>query len=199
MQCKYLTIEREYGSGGTQIARQLAKECSLPCYGREILEAVAKKRGITVDEIEEYEESVTSSFLYTVFMMTTLGSGQGNKLSDKEQVYVEELEAIRQMAENGPAIFLGHCASNALLKKKGVVKAFIRSPKEDKILRIRNEYGIEESRVESTRKYFDKKRARYYGTNTGKEWKSPENYDIILDSSSLGITGCVNVLKGLFS
>ena len=198
MQCKYLTIEREYGSGGTKIAELLAEECSLPCYGRKILEIVAQNRNITVDQIEEYEESVTGSFLYTIFMMSTIRSGQSNKLSEKEQVYVEEQEVIHQLAEDGPAIFLGHCASNALHDKKGVVKVFIRAPKEQKLSTIREEYGIEENLVESTRKYFDRKRANYYHTNTGKEWKNVDNYDIVLDSSTLGIKGCVDVLKGLF-
>lgn len=36
----YITIEREYGSGGTQIARKLSAITGVPCYGREILEKV---------------------------------------------------------------------------------------------------------------------------------------------------------------
>ena len=35
---RYVTIEREYGSAGTEIAKKLSKECEIPCYGREILE-----------------------------------------------------------------------------------------------------------------------------------------------------------------
>ena len=42
MKCNYITIEREYGSGGTKIARRLAEECGIPCYGQEILEAVSR-------------------------------------------------------------------------------------------------------------------------------------------------------------
>ena len=42
MRYKYITIEREYGSGGTEIARRVAEECGIPCYGKEILEFVAK-------------------------------------------------------------------------------------------------------------------------------------------------------------
>lgn len=38
----YITIEREYGSGGTKIARKLASITGVPCYGHEILEAVSK-------------------------------------------------------------------------------------------------------------------------------------------------------------
>ena len=46
MKFRYITIEREYGSGGTKIARKLSEVCGIPCYGREILEAVAKKQGL---------------------------------------------------------------------------------------------------------------------------------------------------------
>ena len=43
MKYQYITIEREFGSGGTRIGELLAKECKMPCYGREILECVARK------------------------------------------------------------------------------------------------------------------------------------------------------------
>ncbi len=49
MRFKYITIEREYGSGGTKIARRLAEECGLACYGQEILEAVSKTLNIPVE------------------------------------------------------------------------------------------------------------------------------------------------------
>ncbi|MFQ6806856.1 MAG: cytidylate kinase family protein [Lachnospiraceae bacterium] len=55
MKFRYITIEREYGSGGTKIGCELSKVSKVPCYGREILEAVAKKRGITEDQINRYE------------------------------------------------------------------------------------------------------------------------------------------------
>ena len=43
MKYNYITIEREYASGGTQIGEKLAKELGIPCYGREILEEVARQ------------------------------------------------------------------------------------------------------------------------------------------------------------
>ena len=44
---------------------------------------------------------------------------------------------------------------------------------------------------------FDKKRANYYYANTLRRWDDRNNYDIVLDSSSLGVEGCVAVLKPL--
>ena len=66
MKCNYITIEREYGSGGTKIARRLAEACNIACYGPEILEAVSKKNDVPVEHIQHYEESVPEGFLYFV-------------------------------------------------------------------------------------------------------------------------------------
>jgi cytidylate kinase len=198
MKCKYLTIEREYGSGGTKIAHRLAEECGLPCYGAEILEAVAKNRGVSVKEIERYEEKTTNSFLYTIFMMSRVQTGDTDMLPEEGHIYLEEHQEIQHLAAEGPAIFLGHCASEALRGWSGVVKVFIRAADEKKRLRIIEDYKIAENQVELTQKRFDKKRANYYNANTARDWHDMKNYDIVLDSSELGIDGCVSVLKGLF-
>lgn len=200
MKCNYLTIEREYGSGGTKIAQLLSQECHLPCYGREILEAVAKRKGISVERMEQYEEKATNSFLYTLVMMGRAQAGNSNMLTDEGAVYLEEQAEIQRIAMEGRAIFLGHCASEALKDQKGVVRVFIRSGNgEEKRQRIAADYGIGERDIAATQKFYDRKRANYYHANTSKNWKDFGNYDIVLDSAALGIDGCVAVLKGLFS
>ena len=199
MKFRYITIEREYGSGGTKIGRELSKVSGVPCYGREILEAVAKKRGITEDQINRYEESVTGSLLYTIFVMGRMQSGNQDMLTEEGKIFLDEQLEIRRLAMDGPAIFLGHCASEALRDQKGVIKVFIRSSDDQEVKkRIEEDYQITKDKVESTRRYYNKKRAGYFRANTGKEWKDLKNYDVVLDSSKLGIDGCVNVLKGLF-
>ena len=189
MKFRYITIEREYGSGGTKIARRLSEACGVPCYGHEILEAVAKKQGIPVERINQYEEKATGSVLYTMFVMSRA----------EGKVFLDEQLEIRRLATAGPAIFLGHCACDALKDQKGVVKVFIHSEDEEEIkARITKDYGIAPEDVESTRRYYNKKRAGYFRANTGNDWSNLKNYDVVLDSSKLGIEGCVNVLKGLF-
>ena len=199
MKFRYITIEREYGSGGTKIARKLSEVCGIPCYGREILEAVAKKQGIPVDRINQYEEKATGSLLYTMFVMSRVQTGDPNMLTEEGKVFLDEQLEIRRLATEGPSIFLGHCACDALKDQKGVVKVFIHSENEEEVKnRITKDYGIDQEKVDSIRRYYNKKRAGYFRANTGKEWKDLKNYDVVLDSSKLGIDGCVNLLKGLF-
>ncbi|MDD6800062.1 MAG: cytidylate kinase family protein [Firmicutes bacterium] len=113
MKISYLTIEREYGSGGTKIARRLAEETGIPCYGIEILEAVANEHGIQVSDINGYEETVTNSFLYSAYVMAKAASGNSDMLSTEGHIFVAEQAVIKRLADEGKSIFLGHCASEA--------------------------------------------------------------------------------------
>lgn len=197
MKYKYIAIEREYGSGGTEIARRLAEECGIKCYGREILEAVAKKQGATIEEIQRSEESVTNSFLCTVYALGQMQGGNTDILSREGKLFVAEQEFIRESAMEGSAIYLGHCASEAL-SGFDVLKVYIRcSDNAEKERRVADDYGIPKNGIKSTCKRFDNKRSKYYFANTSKRWDDLRNYDIVLDSAALGTDGCVAALKGL--
>mgnify|MGYP003536537519 CR=1 FL=1 len=198
MKCKYITIEREYGSGGTKIARLLSDKTGVPCFGQEILEEVSKENDISVETIEKYEEKATGSFLYSIYAMTQAVSGNSDMLTAEGHIYVAEQSVIKRLAAKGSAIFLGHCASEALKDEKGVVRIFIRcTNEEEKRKRIAADYGIAENQIDLTRRHFDKKRMNYYYANTARKWDDLKNYDIVLDSAVLGIDGCVNMLKSL--
>ena len=199
MKCNYITIEREYGCGGTEIARRLAEKCGIPCYGQEILEAVSRKNHVLVESIQHCEETVSGSFLYTLFMMSKSGAGDPDMLTKEGHIFLDEQREIERMAAKGPAIFLGHCAAEALKDYPGVARVFIRAEREAKRQRIIQEYEIPEQQADAVRKRFDNKRSRYYYANTARKWTNPENYDLILDSSRLGINRCVKILSGLLS
>lgn len=195
MKYRYITIEREYGSGGTQIARELSKRCGISCYGREIIEAVASDQNLSPSQIDTYEETVSNSFLYSVYLLSKAQIGDPDMLTKEGHIFIAEQEAIKNFAAAGPAVFVGHCASEALKDKNDLLKVFIHANKETKMKRVIEEYGISKHSAESTIQKFDRKRERYYYANTSHKWHEPDNYDLILDSSTLGVSGCVDVLE----
>lgn len=200
MKANYLTIEREYGSGGTEIARRLSEQTGIACYGRELLEAAAKELDLTVSAIERYEETVTNSFLYSAYVLAQTANGNADLLSREGHIFLTEQAVIRRFAQFGHAIFLGHCASEALKQRKDVVSVFIRcGDEEKKQQRIISEYGIDASDAERLQKQFDRKRSNYYYANTLKKWEDLRQYDIVLDSATLGFDGCVALLSGILS
>ena len=78
-----------------------------------------------------------------------------------------------------------------------MARVFIHASDADKHSRIMEDYHLAESQVDAARKRFDKKRANYYFANTAKHWADRANYDLVLNSSTLGIDGCVAVLSAL--
>ena len=195
---KYITIEREYGSGGTQIGKKLAERCQIPCYGEEILERASERLQISIDEIRQYEEKATNSVLYSIYMFCQTQALGSEMLSGEGKVFVEEQNAIKEFANQGSAIFLGHCAAEALKEADQLIRVFIQADEESKKKRITEEYGIAKQNINVVAKKNDKRRASYFAANTQKKWNDLKNYDIVLDSGTLGIEGCVNVLSGLF-
>ena len=84
---RYITIEREYGSGGTKIARALAARCEIPCYGQEILEKASEKLGVPPEEIRNYEEKATNSLLYSMYMVSQVQRGNWDMVSKEGKVF----------------------------------------------------------------------------------------------------------------
>lgn len=79
-----------------------------------------------------------------------------------------------------------------------MVKVFIRCSDENiKNQMIVDTYGIPADETEVVRRKFDKKRSNYYSINTEKKWRDFSEYDIVLDSATLGIEECVNILEVL--
>lgn len=197
MKFKYITIEREYGSGGTEIAEKLAQRFNIPVYGRQILEIAAANQNLSVEHLERYEESVSNSFLYSLFVMGQLNAGSSDILPTESKLYIEEHNTIISLANNGAGIFVGHCASEALKDFEGVLRVFIRADEKFKIKRAIENYGIEEKNAENVCKRYNKKRSNYYSFNTSSKWDDLKNYNIVLDSSVLGIDGCVEAIASL--
>lgn len=198
MKVRYITIEREYGSAGTQIAAAVAEKCGIPSYGREILEAVAQRQDVPVSALEQYEERVSGSFLYSMFVMSQSQTGDPDLVTPEVKLYVAETRQIREMAEQGPGIFVGHCACHALKEQEGVLRVFIRSDEKTKRERIIRDYHIDPQQADSVSRRVNRRRANYYSFCTRKKWNDLSNYDLVLDSSRLGVEGCASVLAAAF-
>lgn len=194
MKYDYVVIEREYGSGGTGMGKLLSEKTNIPCYGSEILEGVSAKLQIPISDIQQYEESTTNSFLYSIYAFGKMNDGSGNFLSRENHIFLEEQQLIREYALHGPAIFVGRCAASALVDKR-VLKIYIHAEPEIRKQRAVREYGIPENMADSTMAKYDRKRKNYYLVNTGKKWNDWSNYDMILDSGTLGVETCVQIIQ----
>lgn len=65
-----ITIGRQFGSGGREIGKRLAKKLDIPYYDKELLAKAAKDSGLCTDYLEERDERSTNSLLYSFVMGT---------------------------------------------------------------------------------------------------------------------------------
>ncbi|MCI8776425.1 MAG: cytidylate kinase-like family protein [Oscillospiraceae bacterium] len=191
MRYNYIVIEREYASGGRRIGELVAENLGMPCYGIEILEMAAEKQGVSVEYLAELEENAGGSLLYSLYKMSSIVSGGDATAS--EQLNRDEIEIIRKLSGNGPAVFVGRSASIALKGRKDTLRVFIHADEEFRFSRAK-EYGIDESKVKSTLKKYDKRRENYYKLSTSMNWKDISHYDLVLNSATMGIDKCAEII-----
>ena len=146
MKYNVIAIEREYASGGQEIGRRTAEALGIPCYGREILEIAAQRGGRSPEYLEQLEETATNSLLYSFYRISQQ-SAQGNMLSNEDALYLAEWKIIQELADQGPAVFVGRCASYVLKRRKDLLSVFVRAGVDFRVERAVREYGVERERA----------------------------------------------------
>ena len=191
-----ITISRQYGSGGRQIGQQLAKELNLPFYDKEIIDLAAKESGLAADFIRGQEQQLTQSLLFSIVTNFTSNAGafNPNMLSLSDQVYLAEAKAIRSLADKGSCVMVGRCADWVLEKDYDVLRVFVCAPIETRCKRAVEEYGDKAENIQKAVQNIDKQRARYCQHYCDKAWEDAENYDLCLNSGTLGEEACVDFI-----
>ena len=189
-----ISIGRQYGSGGREIGKRLAKEFNIDFYDKELITLAAKESGFSEEILKENDENHNGSFLYSLVMGTYTG---GNNLPLNHKLFLAQFDTIKKLAEEKSCVIIGRCADYALEYNPNCVKVFIHADIDSRIKRAIEEYGVSPDKVEEVIKKTDKKRESYYNFYTGKKWGLMENYDITINSSFSGIDGAVRVIAEL--
>ena len=192
---KVITISREYGAGGHSIGRQVAEELGIPFYDKTIVEATAKASGFDPDLIRAEEVDVSK----TGAILRSICSSSIYYHDTQETIREVQKAVIRKIAQEGPCVILGRCA-DAVLRDTEVetLNVFIHAPKAERAERIVKLYGESDIAPEKRLDDKDARRKVNYKHFTGREWGLAQNYHLSLDSSMLGIEGCVDLIESVY-
>jgi len=198
MKLQSIVIDREYGSGGREVARILSERLGMEFYDGNLLALAGKEYGIELGVIQEYDEKGVGGVLADIAMMSN--SGNGYKMEEAYSVFSAQSRLVQQLVAKKPCIFLGRCTAHILKTEAHVpfVNAFIyASNMEDRIRRARTVDGVESSRIEAYIKKRDAQRRNYNRFFTDKAWGDPKNYDLMLNTSQLGYEGAAEAILGV--
>lgn len=189
-----LTIERQYGSGGSIIGQLAADKLGIPYYNRQILKMASERCGISPEYLETAEESVPTSFLYSLLMSANPARSMEDNLPLSDKVFLMESRIINEIAEKEESfVLVGRCGSY-ILEDKGCFSVYIYAPPEARIKRAIEEYKIPENKAENMMKKADKRRETFYNVNTGRLWQDKDSYSLCLNSADLGDELCAEMI-----
>ena len=184
MEKTIITINREYGSGGNEIAKLVSERLQIGLYDKERLVDKAKREGIFDSVKSFYNERPIDSLLYAIAMDTL-----------PEKVSRVPFQMIEELAEKESCVIVGRCSNYILRDKPGTLRVFVHSNLEKRIEKIAKGKKLTKEKAAEKIRQIDRERSSFYRFYTESDWEDLVNYDLVLDSSTFGIEGCVAMIQ----
>ena len=184
-----ISVGREYGSGGHEIAEMIAKHYGIPLYDKEIFQYLNEEGNIDETIAIEYDEKPMSLFTYA-----TERDAWTMPLQDK--IAKLTFDFLKKKAQAESFVVVGRCAEDILRDNPALVSIFVRGDVEIKKQRVIQKYHLEEKEALQKMKSVDKMRRTYHNFYSEGKWGDSRNYDICINSSKFGIEGTVKALIG---
>ena len=173
-----ITISREFGSGGPEIGKMLAKSLGIEYYDRDLVDKVVEKIGVEKHLVEEADNKNFVPY----GIETSLGTRYAN-LSNK--VIYTQFDVIRKMAKTS-CVIIGRCSDYILKGQENVVNVFIYAPTEVRIKTIMEKMNLSERHAAEVIRDYDNALHRRYKYITGTYRGDRHNRHLLVDSSVLG-------------
>ena len=183
-----ISIGREFGSCGHEIAEIIAKDLNLPLYDRSLLDNIAKEKGFSLEDLQKYDEKRKRAFVSR--------SVRGYSNSIPEAVAQVQFDYIREKAASGESfVVVGRCSDIVLKDYPGLFSVFILADKESKMKHVMGKFHLSEEEALSKMKRHDTTRKAYHNSYSKISWGDSRGYDLCINSSRLGIDDTVEVIE----
>ncbi len=174
-----ISVGREFGSGGHEIAEKLAESFGIKLYDKNILQNIAQAKNVDVENYEKYDEVPRK----IVFSRTVKGLSN----SMEENIAQMQFRYLEDKANAGESfVVVGRCAETMLKYHPTLVSIFVLSDWEAKVERVMRIYELSKEEAESLIYRNDRKRKEYHNYYCKIKWGDSRNYDISVNSSRLG-------------
>ena len=193
-----ITVARQYGSGGREIGERVAEILGIPLFDKQLIADAASKGNLNVDVLKKTDETAANSLLYTLAMGsnvvgTTMHFGYKMPINDK--LFILQSEVIKGYAKGGSCVIIGRCADYVLREEKDIFRLFIYGDIEHRKARVAARHPeIKTSQIVDVINKTDRRRASYYNFYTGNKWGKYDNYDMAINSSTLGVEGTAQLI-----
>ena len=182
-----LTIEREYGCGGAEIARRVADSLGWKLWDELLTCEIAKLSNCDRAEVESREERVDPLY-YRLFKSILRGSFEGslnaNRLTllDADSILKITQHVIHKAVREGPCVIVGRGSQHFLRDRADSLRIFLYAPREAKVRRLEAE-GMKAAEAEHLVDTVDQERCAFVEKYFHIEWPHRSVYHAMLNTS----------------
>ncbi len=195
---KVITIEREYGSGGGEIAQLLATRLGWKLWDQQLTEEIARLANCPKAVVQEREERQDPLY-YRLFKSFLRGSYEGSinahklKLVDSETIFTITKRVVEHVGERGNCVIVGRGSQQFLKRRSDTLRFFLYACREDKVRRLLAR-GKTEEEAEELVDNVDRERADFIQKYFSVEWPDRAIYHAMVNTS-IGDDKVVDVIS----
>lgn len=192
-----ITIGRQLGSGGLELAQLLGQRLGVPVYNKELINEAAKNSGLDPSLFERADEQ--GSNLLPLRSTAALspdrfGASFSSGYINNDTLFALQSETIHSVADQGSCIIVGRCADYVLRERENTLNVFLTASIDERAKRVADLKGCSIRQAKSYISQTEKQRASYYNYYTFKTWGAADGYDMCLNSSVLGVEHCAEIV-----
>ena len=199
-----ITVGRQIGSGGLQVAKMVAARFGIEVYDKNLLMITAKESGLAPEIFDARDEkrSATGRFARflglrgSVYADSGVYSDAGNLSGD--DLFALQSNVIKSIAEKGSGVFVGRAADYVLRDNPNLLSVFITADMPYRIEKVMEREHLSEAEAEKFIADADRKRASYYNYYTFKKWGDGASYDICLNTSRFGLEKTADLVVEMY-
>jgi len=195
-----VTISRQYGSGGSVLAAEVAKELGWPLLDNAFVDAVAEGAGVSPEDVALREERVPT---LTERLLSAIALGSPEAMPTlleatlpltEERLLAVTTEVIEQAASHGPCVIVGRGSQAVLARREDALHVFCCATHEALIARAAERLGTDAEHARRKVNETNNQRAQYVRGHFGRDWGAPENYHLCVNTATLGIPAAVELV-----
>ena len=183
---RVITIEREYGSGAAEIARELASRLGWKVWDRELTAEIARVADVDPSSVSFCEERVDSTFqrLVKVFWRGSYERSMplDHQTFDPDRMVRVGEQVMQHIANEGNAVIVGRGAPYFLRDRDDVFHVFLYAPRAEKLRRIQD-MGTRLHEAEEMVDTVDRERIEFVKHYFGADWPTRSLYHMMLNTA----------------
>jgi cytidylate kinase len=195
-----ITISRLFGSGGSDVAARVAALLGWSLLDNQIVNEVAARLGMPVDEVQAREErvpSLTSRITDALALSTPEVQPVTGEytLPATERLIAVTRRVIEEYVARGPVVIVGRGAQATLADRSDAIHVFCYAPKSALVQRVMAREGLSEAPAERRVDDVNAQRAQSVKRFYDRDWRAPENYHLCVNTDWLGIEGSAQMIS----